>query len=63
MSLIHSMIGIVVMSVTGLFVGWRITRACPGLLGYALLLPFGFVMIWVGILAGPRCAASRRSRA
>jgi ABC transporter DrrB family efflux protein len=52
-SLIHSMIGIVVMSVTGLFVGWRINDGLArGLLGYALLILFGFVMIWVGILAG-----------
>ncbi len=52
-SLIHSMIGIVVMSVTGLFVGWSINDgAARGLLGYGLLLLFGFAMIWVGILAG-----------
>ena len=52
-SLIHSMIGIVVMSVTGLFVGWRINEGIArGLLGYLLLILFGFVMIWVGILAG-----------
>jgi ABC transporter DrrB family efflux protein len=52
-SLIHSMIGIVVMSVTGLFVGWRINDGLArGLLGYGLLILFGFVMIWVGILAG-----------
>jgi ABC transporter DrrB family efflux protein len=52
-SLIHSSIGIVVMSVTGLFVGWRINDGLArGLLGYALLLLFGFMMIWIGILAG-----------
>jgi ABC transporter DrrB family efflux protein len=52
-SVIHSMIGIVVMSLTGLFVGWRIHEGVArGLLGYALLILFGFAMIWVGILAG-----------
>ena len=52
-SVIHSMIGIVVMSVTGLFIGWGINNGvAKGLLGYALLILFGFMMIWVGILAG-----------
>ena len=52
-SLIHSMIGIVVMSVTGLFIGWGINEGvAKGLLGYFLLILFGFAMIWVGILAG-----------
>ncbi len=52
-SLIHSMIGIVVMSVTGLFVGWGIHHGVlRGLAGYGLLLLFGFAMIWVGILFG-----------
>ena len=52
-SLIHSSIGIVVMSLTGLAIGWRITGGLPeALLGFALLLLFGFAMIWIGILAG-----------
>ncbi len=52
-SLIHSLIGVVVMSLTGLFVGWRIREGLlDGLAGYALLLLFGFSMIWVGILIG-----------
>lgn len=52
-SLIHSMIGVIVMSVTGLFVGWRIhTGILNGLIGFALLLLFGFAMIWIGILIG-----------
>jgi ABC transporter DrrB family efflux protein len=52
-SLIHSMIGIVVMSVTGLFIGWGIHNGvAKGVLGYLLLIFFGFSMIWVGILAG-----------
>jgi ABC transporter DrrB family efflux protein len=52
-SLVHSMIGIVVMSVTGLFVGWGINEGVlRGLAGYGLLVLFGFAMIWIGILAG-----------
>lgn len=52
-SLIHSMIGIVVMSLTGLFIGWGIHHGvAKGLLGYLLLILFGFAMIWVGVLVG-----------
>ncbi|MDT0213310.1 ABC transporter permease [Rothia sp. ARF10] len=52
-ALIHSSIGVAVMSVTGLFIGWRINEGLlRGLLAYALLLLFGFAMIWVGILVG-----------
>ncbi len=52
-SLIHSMIGVVVMSLTGLVIGWRIHHGLfKGLLGFGLLLLFGFAMIWVGILIG-----------
>ena len=52
-SLIHSLLGIVVMSVTGLFLGWGIHEGwARGLLGYGLLILFGFAMIWVGILVG-----------
>jgi ABC transporter DrrB family efflux protein len=52
-SLIHSSIGVVVMSVTGLFIGWRIhTSVIEALGGYALLLLWGIAMIWIGILVG-----------
>lgn len=52
-SLIHSSIGIVVMSVTGLVIGWRINDGLfAGLLAYGLLLLFGFAMIWLGIWVG-----------
>lgn len=52
-SIIHSMIGIIVMSITGLFIGWRIHGNIPEALGgYLLLLGFGFAMIWIGILVG-----------
>ena len=52
-SLIHSSIGIVVMSLTGLLIGWRIRGSIlDAVLGYALLLLWGFAMIWAGILVG-----------
>lgn len=52
-SLIHSSIGVVVMSLTGLIVGWRIHTNLPkAVLAYALLLPWGFAMIWVGMFVG-----------
>jgi ABC transporter DrrB family efflux protein len=54
-SLIHSSIGIVVMSLTGLVIGWRIRGTLgEAVLGYVLLLLWGFAMIWVGILVGSR---------
>ena len=57
-SLIHSSIGIVVMSLTGLVIGWRIRgTAFEAVAAYGLLLLWGFAMIWLGILVG----ASMRS--
>ena len=52
-SVMHSSIGIVVMSLTGLIVGWRIHEGVgKAILAYLLLLLFGFAMIWIGILVG-----------
>ena len=52
-SLIHSSIGVVVMSLTGLVVGWRVRGGVPeALAAFGLLLLFGFAMIWIGILVG-----------
>ena len=52
-SLIHSSIGIFVMSVTGLAIGWRIRGSVgEALLAFGLLLLFGFAMIWIGVLVG-----------
>ena len=52
-SLVHSSIGLVVMSLTGLVIGWRIHTSVPeAVLGYLLLLGWGFAMIWVGIWVG-----------
>ena len=52
-SLIHSSIGITVMALTGLAIGWRVHNGfLNAVLAFALLLAFGFAMIWIGILAG-----------
>ncbi|GAA2737061.1 ABC transporter permease [Pedococcus aerophilus] len=52
-SLMHSSIGILVMSLTGLVIGWRIDNGLGNaVLAYGLLLMWGFAMIWVGILVG-----------
>ena len=52
-SLIHSSIGITVMALTGLTIGWRMDNGfLNAVLGFALMLLMGFAMIWVGILVG-----------
>ncbi|MBV8928572.1 MAG: ABC transporter permease [Mycobacteriaceae bacterium] len=52
-SLIHSSIGIVVMALTGLAIGWRIRGSvADAVLAFALVLVFGFGIIWFGILVG-----------
>ncbi|KQR99345.1 ABC transporter permease [Williamsia sp. MIQD14] len=52
-SLMHSSIGIAVMAVTGLLIGWRIRNGVGEAIGaFALILLFGFAMIWFGILVG-----------
>ncbi len=52
-SLLHSSIGIVVMAVTGLTIGWRIRNSfAEAVLAFALVLLFGFAMIWFGLLVG-----------
>ena len=52
-SLLHSSIGIVIMSLTGLAIGWRIREGIfEAVLAYVLLLLWGFAMIWLGILVG-----------
>ena len=51
--LTHSSIGIVVMAVTGLAIGWRIRGSvAQAVLAFALVLVFGFGIIWFGILLG-----------
>lgn len=52
-SVIHSSLGVVVMALTGLAIGWRIRNGVgEAVLAFALLLVFGFGMIWFGILIG-----------
>ncbi len=52
-SLIHSSIGITVMAATGLLIGWRARDGfAHGAAAFALMLLFGFAMIWVGIWVG-----------
>ena len=52
-SLIHSSIGVFVMALTGLAIGWRIRgSAAEAVLAFALVLVVGFGMIWFGILVG-----------
>jgi ABC transporter DrrB family efflux protein len=52
-SLIHSSIGITVMALTGLAIGWRMREGFfAAVLAFALFLLMGFAMIWVGILVG-----------
>ncbi|CAN5130959.1 ABC transporter permease [soil metagenome] len=51
--LVHSSIGIVVMAITGLAIGWRIRGSVgDAVLAFALLIIFGFGIIWCGILVG-----------
>ncbi|MGB0972325.1 MAG: ABC transporter permease [Mycobacterium sp.] len=52
-SVIHSSLGVLVMAVTGLAIGWRIRNGiADAILAFGLLLLFGFGMIWFGILIG-----------
>ncbi|MCG5430942.1 ABC transporter permease [Mycobacterium sp. MYCO198283] len=52
-SLIHSSLGIAVMALTGLAIGWRIRNGfVDAVLAFALILVFGFGLIWLGILVG-----------
>ncbi|MBE7325067.1 ABC transporter permease [Nocardioides sp. Y6] len=52
-SLVHSSLGIVVMSITGLVVGWRIRGSfLEAVAAYGLLVLWAFAMIWLGILVG-----------
>jgi ABC-2 type transport system permease protein len=48
-----TMIGLLVMSVCGLVVGWRVHNGIGNaILGYLLLLAFAFAMSWTGVLIG-----------
>ena len=52
-SMMKAMLPILLMSLCGLVIGWRIhTGLVEAVIGYAVLAAFSFAMIWVGILLG-----------
>lgn len=52
-NLLKALLPILLMSLCGLVIGWRIhTGIADAIIGYALLTAFAFAMIWVGILLG-----------
>ena len=52
-NLLKGLLPIVLMSLTGLAIGWRINSGvADALAGYGLMIGFSFAMIWVGILIG-----------
>lgn len=52
-NIIKTMLPIVIMSLTGLLIGWRIRGSfVETLSAYGLMIGFAFAMIWVGILLG-----------
>lgn len=51
--LLRSVLVLIVLSLTGLVVGWRITSSVPeAAAAYGILLLFAFAMIWVGAFVG-----------
>ena len=52
-SLLKAFLPIVLMSLCGLVVGWRIrSNVFEAIGGYALMVGFAFAMVWVGVLLG-----------
>lgn len=52
-NLIKALLPIVLMSITGLAVGWRIHTGVPDVIAaYALMVAFSFAVIWIGVLLG-----------
>jgi ABC transporter DrrB family efflux protein len=52
-SLLKTLLPIVLMTVSGLMIGWRIrSGVLDAVGGYLLLLAFAFAMIWVGVVLG-----------
>jgi ABC transporter DrrB family efflux protein len=52
-SLIKALLPIVLMSLTGFVVGWRIHSGPLDILaGYGLMIAFSFAIVWVGVLLG-----------
>ena len=51
--MLKSLLPIILMSVTGLIIGWRIhSSALDAAHGYVLMIAFSFAMIWIGVLLG-----------
>ena len=49
--LLRSLLPIVLMSIAGLIVGWRIHSSVPeAFAGYLLMIGWSFAMVWVGVL-------------
>ena len=52
-NLLKAMLPIILMSLCGLIIGWRIRSGlADAVIGYALLIGFAFAMIWIGVLLG-----------
>lgn len=52
-SLLRSILPIVLMSLCGLVVGWRIRSSLvDAITGYLLMIAFSFAIVWVGVLLG-----------
>ncbi len=52
-NLLKSLLPIVIMSLCGLAIGWRIRGGLGGaVVGYLLLIGFALAMVWVGVLMG-----------
>ena len=52
-NVIKSLLPIVIMSLCGLAIGWRIRDGfLDAAVGYGLLIAFAFAMVWVGVLLG-----------
>jgi ABC-type polysaccharide/polyol phosphate export permease len=51
--MLKTLLPIVIMSVCGLLVGWRISGGfVDAVFGYLLMVVFAFAMIWIGVLLG-----------
>lgn len=52
-SLLRALLPILLMSICGLIVGWRINGGVADAVGaYALMIAFSFAVIWIGVLMG-----------
>ncbi len=52
-NLVKALLPIVIMSLAGLAIGWRVHEGIwDAAMGYVLLVGFAFAMIWVGVLLG-----------